>query len=327
MNRNGELVKPTRFSKGLINNRRKFSYEEAQKLLDSTENSECSYYQNLSNMSDLAKNLREKRMKNGATNIGTKSPKFIFDETSRMPISIYNETSFSTNKLVEEFMVLANSECAKFLMERVDHPVIRFHDSLREEKCTELSRLLSASMPEVAAKIDATMDGNIIRELMQSAENLDSITREALELMFIRCFTEARYGIFSKEEPNAQHFGLALEEYTHFTSPIRRFPDVLVHRQLNDAISESETASYDLAELEKHLRRSNLKKYRNRKLQADLDRLFTWMLYKNQDDKGPVLVTGPIVNISEDSVEVYWSETGLVLECLFEVNIFEFKKV
>ena len=257
-------------------------------------------------------------MKKGATTIGTKSPTFNFDETTGLPVSFHFEDGFSTNKLIEEFMVLANSECARFLIENVEHPVIRFHDSLREEKCSELSRHLSNALPEIASQINSEMDGNSLRDILADL-NLDKITKEAIELMFIRCFTEARYGIYDKKEPNAHHFGLALEEYTHFTSPIRRFPDLLVHRQLNDVLNRSESQSYELSELEKHVRRSNLKKYRNRKLQTDLCKLFTWMLYKNRSENEAVKITGPIVNVSDDAFEVYWSETGLVLECLHEV--------
>ena len=317
MNENGEIVKPTRFTKGLINNRRKFSYEEAQNLLDAN-NEECKYSRDLAQLYNLSKHLRAKRLENGATTIGTKSPTFNFDKTTGLPVSFHFEDSFSTNKLIEEFMVLANSECARFLIEHVEHPVIRFHDSLREEKCSELSRLLLNALPEIASQITSKMDGNSLRKVLADL-NLDEIKKEAIELMFIRCFTEARYGIFDKQEPNANHFGLALQEYTHFTSPIRRFPDLLVHRQLNDVLTGKGAPSYALPELEKHVRRSNLKKYRNRKLQTDLCRLFTWMLYKNRSKNETVKITGPIVNVSDDAVEVYWSETGLVLECLHEV--------
>ncbi len=219
-------VKERWFGKTIIHSAKRFTYEAAQDVLD---NKSTEHKEGLETLNRLAKKMREKKFRDGAIDFEQDEVRFDLDETGK-PIRIYKKQRLDTHKLVEEYMLLANREVAEFIYKarektKSKEPFIyRIHDIPNQEKISELGiflRALGHDLPDTHGKVSAKDLQMLFRQIEGKAE--ESMIKTAA----VRSMAKAVYST-----GNIGHFGLAFEYYTHFTSPIRRYADLLVHRIL-----------------------------------------------------------------------------------------------
>ena len=219
-------VRNARIVHTVIKSDRRFTYEEAQQVIETKRGD---FKDELLALDTIAKALREKRFAAGAINFDRVEVKFEIDEKGK-PVSVYFKESKDANKLVEEFMLLANRTVAERMgkVPKNRKPKVfpyRIHDLPDPEKLDNLSQFLSRfgyKIRTAGSKSDLSKSINrLLKEVHgKKEENL-------IETISIRAMQKARYSTH-----NIGHYGLAFEYYTHFTSPIRRFPDMMVHRLL-----------------------------------------------------------------------------------------------
>ncbi len=221
---NAKIIKQD-FNKTIIHSNRRFNYEEVQTIIEQGKG-EC--FTEINILDTLAKKLRDERFKDGSINFESTEVKFRLDEKGK-PIGVYIKESKDSNKLIEEFMLLANRKVAEFIgkpkgNKPVKTFVFRIHDEPTPEKLntfTEFVKKLGYKMNLRSKKQIAESFNSLLDETAGKAE------QNIIEQLAIRTMQKAIYTTF-----NVGHYGLAFEYYTHFTSPIRRYPDLMVHRLL-----------------------------------------------------------------------------------------------
>ena len=222
MDKSGKIVNRW-FGKTVIHSDRRFTYEEAQTVI---ETGEGDYNKEILTLDFLAKALRKKRFSNGAIDFNSEEVRFRLDDNA-VPIEVYVKVQKDSNKLVEEFMLLANREVSTFVSKKIvpEIPfVYRIHDLPNEEKLFEFARFAA----ELGFKFDFTTPKSIAASYNKiSKASLDNEMLKTLVPIAVRTMAKAEYST-----DNIGHYGLAFEYYSHFTSPIRRYADVLAHRIL-----------------------------------------------------------------------------------------------
>lgn len=214
------------FGKSVIHSKKRFTYESAQESIDSG----GTYSKELRTVNTIAKNLRKEKMKQGAIDFEQDEVGFELNEKGH-PVRIFKKARLETHKLVEEFMLLANKEVARFFFDAARKSggkvpfIYRTHDMPNSEKLEQLRVFVRALGHELPIRKDGSVTGKDLQALFNA---IDGHAEEALvKTAAIRTMSKAVY-----TTTNIGHFGLAFEYYTHFTSPIRRYPDLLVHRSL-----------------------------------------------------------------------------------------------
>ena len=239
-------VKNSRIVHTIIYSDRRFTYEEAQQIIETREGD---FKEEVLMMDTIAKALRERRFAAGAINFDRYEVKFEIDEKGK-PVSVYFKESKDANKLVEEFMLLANRTVAEKIGrvpkgKKAKVLPYRIHDLPDPEKLDNLSQFIARfgyKLRTSGTKTDISKSINHLLDDIQGKkeENL-------IETVSIRAMQKARYSTH-----NIGHYGLAFDYYTHFTSPIRRFPDMMVHRlvtkYLDGGRSVSESKYEDLCD-------------------------------------------------------------------------------
>ena len=250
MNSKGEVLEEW-FGKTVIYSDHRFAYEEAQELIEtqatqvSKEISLTGAAYTVSNdllkgvltLDEIAKKLRIKRMKNGALSFDRVEVNFILKEDDT-PESVYFKTSKDANKLVEEFMLLANKQVASFAGNRkTPLPfVYRIHDEPDADKLNNLEMVVSNFGYKLDLKTkDVSKSLNVLLSDIQGKQE-----QNLIDTLTIRCMSKAEYNI-----DNIGHYGLAFNFYSHFTSPIRRYPDVMVHRLLEHHLAKQKVKDPD----------------------------------------------------------------------------------
>ena len=230
LNSSGE-VEAEWFGKTVIHSNRRYSYEEAQEII---EGKEGEYQEEIREIDRVAKILRKARLANGALNIESEEMRFKLDDGGA-PVETIIKTSKDAHKLIEEFMLLANKHVSLFLSKPKGNkdlfPMIyRVHDKPDPEKIGFLKLFLEKFELELAYE-----------DIDKIALNINALLKEIREenefplvqSMVIRSMSKATY-----ETQNIGHFGLAFTHYSHFTSPIRRYADLVVHRILETELSK-----------------------------------------------------------------------------------------
>ena len=230
-------VKDSRIVHTVIKSDRRFTYEEAQNIIETKEGD---YKEEVLAMDHIAKTLREKRYAAGAINFDRYEVKFEIDEKGK-PLSVYFKYSKDANKLVEEFMLLANKTVAE-KVGKVPHGKTakvlpyRIHDLPDPDKLDNLSQFIARFGYKLRTSGTKTDISKSINHLLDDVQGKNE--ENLIETVSIRAMQKAKYSVH-----NIGHYGLAFDYYTHFTSPIRRFPDLMVHRLMTKYLEGGRTAS------------------------------------------------------------------------------------
>jgi len=216
------------FGRTVIYSDRRFAYEDAQEII---EGNAGDYQEEILLLNDLAGKIREQRFANGAVNFESVEVKFRLDVKGK-PLEVIPKERKEAHKMIEEFMLLANREVATFIFDKKKGKqpedslpfVYRVHNDPDPEKLDNFSKFASRFGHQLLTQ------GRISKNLNKLLADIQGKPEQhILESIAIRAMAKARY----TTDPKG-HFGLAFEHYTHFTSPIRRYPDVMVHRLLWD---------------------------------------------------------------------------------------------
>lgn len=214
------------YGRSLINSHRRYSYEDAQVTLDTGKGD---FYEELTKLNAIAKKMSKDRFANGALSLETEEVRFRLDEKG-VPIDVYVKERGDTHKLIEEFMLLANKHVSKFITETQEKKnghsicVYRIHDKPDSEKMHDLDLYIRGLGFHVRF-MDGLIPSKDLNDLLQKMG--DRPEKHLLQVHITRSMAKAVYST-----KNVGHYGLAFDYYSHFTSPIRRYPDVLTHRLL-----------------------------------------------------------------------------------------------
>jgi len=270
------------FGRTVIHSDRRFSYEEAQEVL---ENKEGDYAAELVKLNELAYILRDRKFKNGAISFESTEVKFKLDEKGK-PVGVFVKERKDAHKLIEDFMLLANKKVAEFIAKKGKGKqkytfIYRSHDSPNLENLGTFA-LFAARF---GYKINMKTDKDIAKSLNFLMEDVEGKKEQnVLTQLAIRSMAKAVY-----TTKKTSHYGLAFDHYTHFTSPIRRYPDVMVHRLLAAYLNgersanedEYETAASHSSAMEKRAadaERASIKYKQVEYLEDNVGKLFTGII-------------------------------------------------
>ena len=240
INKKEKIIK-RRFEKTIINSNYRFSYEEVQNIIEnrtkkiSKGNSLTGKeyvvnekaYQAIITLNELSKKLRKERTKNGSINFDKQELKFLLDPKNK-PISIVFKESKDSHKLIEEYMLLANKNLGELIKKTKREFVYRIHDRPDNEKLENLKiivKKLGYKLNTKPNKVGISLN-KLLNEIKGKKE------QNLIDKLALRSMSKAEYS-----NKNIGHYGLSFENYTHFTSPIRRYSDILTHRILEQELN------------------------------------------------------------------------------------------
>lgn len=230
------------FGRTIIHSNKRFTYEEAQEVLDKKSGP---HYAELATLNTMAKILQKERFENGAISFESEEVKFKLDEFGK-PLGVYIKERQDTNKLIEDFMLLANKKVAEYIgakdknIERTF--IYRVHDVPKQDKIAELQGFLKT----LGYDLKSGPAGPRSKDINKMLNDIRGTAEEGLiQTAAIRSMAKAIY-----TTKNIGHFGLAFSHYTHFTSPIRRYPDIMVHRLLAEYLAGHKVSKEQLQQFE-----------------------------------------------------------------------------
>ena len=241
-------VKEQWFGKTVIYSNARFAYEEAQYIIESKDsfipknisingssyNTTVPIKESILKMNSLAKKMRQRRMNKGAISFDKVEVKFNLDNTNS-PVGVFFKTSKDSNKLIEEFMLLANKKVAEFIGRQNPQKtfIYRTHDEPNDVKLLGLQRIVS----QFGHQLNFSNRATTTKSLNSLLKNVKGTKEQNLvDTLTIRCMSKAEYST-----KNIGHYGLAFDYYSHFTSPIRRYPDIIAHRLLQYYLEGNKT--------------------------------------------------------------------------------------
>ena len=251
-NHDGMLIKEW-YGKTIINSDYRFTYNEVQHILETNNtliNDDISLTSSeykipkevlnaLKKLNNVANKLRKERMKEGAISFDRVEVKFKLDKKNN-PENVYFKKSREANKLVEEFMLLANKKVATFISKKSNFlSIFRVHDKPDEEKLSNLKKIVEGL--GYAFKLNTQKTNVAINNLLEECNGKKE--QNLIDTLTLRSMSKAEY-----TTENIGHYGLAFPYYTHFTSPIRRYPDLIVHRILQNYLSNKKSENKGLLE-------------------------------------------------------------------------------
>ena len=254
MNDNCE-IKDQWFGRTVTYSDARFAYEEAQAIIETkssvvpqevsltseTYNTDQSITEAILKLDELAKKMRTKRMRTGAISFDKVEVKFNLDEQAN-PVGVFFKTSKDANKLIEEFMLLANKKVAEFIGKQNPKKtfVYRVHDEPDDSKLTQLQTVVGRFGHKLNFKDRKSVASSLNKLLTDVVGKKE---QNLVDTLAIRTMSKAEY-----TTQNIGHYGLAFQYYSHFTSPIRRYPDVMAHRLLQHYLDGGKSANEDIYE-------------------------------------------------------------------------------
>jgi len=236
-------IKDVWFGRTVIHSQKRFTYDEAQEIL---EGNDGVFKEELLKLNELAHILRKERFKEGSIGFEAPETKFQLDENGK-PIGVYVKERKDAHLLIEDFMLLANKAVATYVGKEINKNgktpfVYRVHDLPNEEKLIDFQLFAQ----KFGYKIQFDNPKQIARELNRLMQEIEGKPEQAvLQQLAIRCMAKAVY-----TTNNIGHYGLGFEYYSHFTSPIRRYPDVMVHRLLDKIMNGKKLPTQDEIEFQ-----------------------------------------------------------------------------
>lgn len=226
------------FGKTIIHSDTRFSYEDAQEVL---ENKTGKHSEELLKLNELAYILRERKFKHGAISFESVEVKFNLDEHGK-PLGVYVKERKDAHKLIEDYMLLANKKVAEFIAKKGKGKqkltfVYRSHDSPKEDALLSFSQfaLKFGYKIDISSGRETAKSLNFLMADVEGKKEQNVLTKLAIRSMAKAVYTTKKHS----------HYGLAFDYYTHFTSPIRRYPDVMVHRLLELYLAGAKSVSED----------------------------------------------------------------------------------
>ena len=260
---NGKILKQ-KFCRTIINSDYRLSYEEAQHIIENKQEIipqeltidkkekkiERNLIEAITTIHIISKKLRKERLKKGAILFDKEEIKFLLDKNKK-PIQVYIKSSKDSNKLIEEFMLLANKKVSEFISKKDNKKtfVFRIHEEPQQEKIIELKK--------ISKKFGYDLN---IKNKQKTLESINKLLKEIkgkkeqnfLDTLAIRSMSKAIYST-----NNIGHYGLSFDYYTHFTSPIRRYPDIIAHRLLQHYLDRKK--STDKNQIEEKMKHCTVK--------------------------------------------------------------------
>ena len=238
------------YGKTIILSTQKFSYEQAQQILDQPQPTPetQNWHSTLHTLNQIAHQLRHQRFLKGSITLESQELKFRFDEEGNI-IEIQQKQRKDAHQLIEEFMLLANKQVATYITQKIEkkpaqHTLYRIHDNPDPERLQQLQQYIT----KFGYKINLSNPKLIASSLNQLAKEVENKPEANLiQNLAIRTMAKAIY-----TTKNIGHYGLAFPMYTHFTSPIRRYPDLLVHRILYQILQNDPNINQNLETQAKH---------------------------------------------------------------------------
>lgn len=256
----------------------------------------------------LSRKLKDKRFKNGALTLASSEIRFDIDSDTGTPLAVQEKKHIPTMSMVEEFMLLANISVAEKIYQFYpEFAVLRRHPIPPKEQYDQLIRAAEA----LGFEIDVTNGKSLADSLDKCVDPKNPVVNRMLRMLATRCMTQAVYFISSTTSPDKFiHFGLAAPLYTHFTSPIRRYADVMVHRLLAAAIGADELHKEMLNKIWL-IKQADIMNYRHKKAQYASRAsilLHTYLMIKGLKNEE---LEAFIVNIRKNGIQVHIPKYGL----------------
>ncbi|CAI2166056.1 14609_t:CDS:10 [Funneliformis geosporum] len=263
LNPDAEIINVS-FTKSVISSKESFTYEAAQLRIDDQRLND-DVTKGLRILNGLAKKLRARRMERGALTLASPEVKFQLDHDSQDPVDVEMKELRETNALVEEFMLLANISVAEKIHQKFTATsLLRRH----HPPVTSLLELLVKAISHLGLTLHYETSKALADSLDEALLPGDAYFNKLLRILTTRCMTQAEYFCSgTTSEKDFRHYGLASEIYTHFTSPIRRYSDIIVHRMLYASVDHNATYGRVLIDKEKIQQLCEVLNYRHRMAQ------------------------------------------------------------
>ncbi|KAI9478991.1 exosome catalytic subunit dis3 [Coemansia sp. RSA 989] len=284
------------FHKSVIHSKASLTYEEAQNRIDDP-SMQDSITKSIRDLNMLAKKLRQRRMEAGALTLSSPEVRFRLENDSQDPVDVEMKALKETNALVEEFMLLANISVARKIYEHFpDSALLRRHPEPPAQNFDNLQHALKPLGIQLETGSSLALAQSLDRAVLPS----DPYFNNLLRILTTRCMMQAQYFCSGTHTPEEyRHYGLATEIYTHFTSPIRRYADVMVHRLLHASIDRDAGYGSELTNKSQMTDQCDVLNHRHRMAQQagrSSVELFTNLFFKGKVVEEPGYVTQVLQN-------------------------------